>query len=157
MNAAILRDFLIGLFFIFLEVVIFQHLSFFGASPDPLLIYLLWLALKYDRINIVLFAAALGLVQDALFDFWGLHMFTKTLLLFFTYNFLRRRSESRLLLWQVMIVVFIASFIHNGIFLSLSSFIDAYASGFMPIIFLIGNSLYTAALSGLFFIFKGNQ
>ncbi|MEX0721921.1 MAG: rod shape-determining protein MreD [Balneolaceae bacterium] len=156
MNATILKDFFIGLFFILLEVMIFQHLSFFGATPDPLLIYLLWLSLKYDRIKIVLFAAFLGLIQDAIFDYWGLYMFSKTLLFFMAYNFLNRRSESRLLLWQIFIVVFIAAFIHNSIFIGLSSFIESYAAGFIPIIFLLGNSLYTAALGSLLFIFKSN-
>lgn len=156
MNANNVRDFIIGIFFILLEILIFQHLSFFGATPDPLFIYLLWLALRYDRLKLVVFAAALGLIQDGLFDFWGLNMFSKTLFCFMAYNILNRSSESRLLVWQVMLVIFAASVVHNGIFLSLSSFIDSYTAGYIPIIFLVGNSLYTAALGAMLFIFKGN-
>lgn len=156
MNANILKDFIVGVIFILLEVMIFQHLSFFGATPDPLFVYLMWLALRYDRMHLILFAATLGFIQDALFDFWGLYMFSKTLFFFLSYNFLNRRSESRLLIWQIMLIIFIAAFIHNCIFLGLSNFIDAYAAGFLPIIFLLGNSLYTAVLGALLFIFRGN-
>lgn len=156
MNTGVIKDFLLGLFFIFLEVVIFQHLTFFGINPDPLLIYLLWLSLKYDRFNIILFAAALGFVQDALFDFWGLNMFSKTLLFFMFYKLLSRFSNKRLLIWQVAVIIFAVSLIHNLFFLGLSNFSDVYASGSVPILFLFGNSLYTAVLGSMLFIFKGN-
>ena len=156
MSTEILKDFLIGLCFILAEVLIFQHLSLFSTTPDPLLIFLLWLAMKYDRIKLVLFAALLGLIQDSLFDFWGLNMFAKTLMSFAFFNFVNRRKEGRLLIWQIFIVIFVAAIFHNLIFLGLSSFIDAYTTGFIPIIFVLGNSLYTALLGAMLFIFKGN-
>lgn len=156
MSAETFKDFLVGLSFILAEVLIFQHLSFYGALPDPLLIYLLWLATRYDRVKLVLFAALLGLTQDALFDFWGLNMFSKTLLCFMFFNFINRRNEGRLLSWQIFLVIAVAAIFHNLIFLGLSSFIEAYTSGFMPIIFILGNSLYTALLGSMLFIFKGN-
>lgn len=156
MNANIVKDFLWGLFFVLIEVVIFQHLNILGATPDPLLIYLLWLAIKYDRFHLILFAATLGFIQDALFDFWGFNMFAKTLLFFMFYRFLNRFSENRLLIWQIAIIVFACSFFHNVIFLGLSSFSNAFATGYIPIIFLLGNSLYTALLGSILFIFKGN-
>ncbi|MCP9292005.1 rod shape-determining protein MreD [Gracilimonas sediminicola] len=156
MSAETLKDFFIGLCFILAEVLIFQHLSLFGTTPDPLILYLLWLAMKYDRIKLVLFAASLGLVQDALFDFWGLHMFAKTLMCFAFFNFVNQRKEGRLLLWQIFLVITAAAVFHNLIFLGLSSFIEAYTTGFSPIIFTLGNSLYTALLGAMLFIFKGN-
>lgn len=156
MSTGIIKDFLLGLFFIFLEVVIFQHLTFFGINPDPLLIYLLWLSLKYDRFNIIIFAAVLGFVQDALFDYWGLNMFSKTLLFFMFYKLLNRFSNKRLLIWQVAVIIFGVSLIHNIFFLGLSNFSNVYATGSVPILFLFGNSLYTAVLGSMLFIFKGN-
>ncbi|MEX0844809.1 MAG: rod shape-determining protein MreD [Balneolaceae bacterium] len=156
MSSETFKDLLVGLGFILAEVLIFQHLSFYGASPDPLLIYLLWLAMKYDRVKLILFAAILGLIQDALFDFWGLNMFSKTLICFIVYNFLNRRIEGRLVIWQIFMVILIVAVLHNLIFLGLSTFIEAYTSGFSPIIFIIGNSLYTALLGSMLFIFKGN-
>lgn len=156
MSTETFRDFLVGIVFILAEVLIFQHLSFFGAMPDPLLVYLMWLAMKYDRAQLVIFAAILGLTQDALFDFWGLNMFTKTLIFFMIFNFVNRWKEGRLLIWQIFLILFSVAILHNVIFLGLSSFIEAYASGFAPIIFIVGNSLYTALLGAVLFIFKGN-
>ncbi|SMO86357.1 rod shape-determining protein MreD [Gracilimonas mengyeensis] len=155
MSAETLKDFLVGVCFILIEVLIFQHLSLFGATPDPLLIYLLWLAMRYERIKLLLFAAILGLLQDALFDFWGLNMFSKTLMCFLIFNFISRQKESRMLLWQIFVIIGAASLIHNIIFLGLGTFIQAYNTGFAPIIFVVGNSLYTAALGSMLFIFKG--
>lgn len=156
MNKEIVKDLIIGLSFVILEVLIFQHLSFFGATPDPLLIFLIWIAMKYDRVQLVIITAVLAFFQDALFDFWGLNMFSKVLLMFFAHNFLSRQRESRLLVWQIFLVILMCAFFHNLIFLGLSSFIDAYSSGFSPIIFLLLNSLYTATLGAMLFIFKGN-
>jgi len=156
MSADTFKDFIIGVFFILLQVLIFQHLSFYGATPDLLLIYLLWLAMRYDRVKLVLFAASLGLIQDALFDFWGLNMFSKTLLCFLVYNFVNQRKEGRLLVWQIFLVLVSASIIHNLLFLGLSYFIDAYTAGFIPIIFVLLSSLYTALIGSMLFIFKGN-
>lgn len=157
MSTETFKDFLVGVSFILVEVLIFQHLSFYGATPDPLLIYLLWLAMRYDRVKLILFAAGLGLIQDALFDFWGLNMFSKTLLCFMIFNFVNSRKEGRLLIWQIFLVILTASVIHNLVFLGLASFIDAYTSGFTPIIFILVNSLYTAILGSMLFIFKGTD
>jgi rod shape-determining protein MreD len=156
MSTETYKDVLIGFIFILAEALIFQHLSFIGATPDPLLLFVLWLAMKYDRLKLVLIVAGLSLVQDALFDFWGLNMFSKTLLCFMIFNFVNRRKESRLLIWQIFLVIFMASVIHNLIFLGLTSFIEAYTTGFFPIIFVLGNSLYTALVGAMLFIFKGN-
>jgi len=60
------------------------------------------------------------------------------------------------LVWQIFLVILISAFFHNLIFLGLSSFIEAYSQGFSPIIFLTLNSLYTATLGAMLFIFKGN-
>lgn len=156
MNAETFKDFIIGVCFILLQVLIFQHLKFYGATPDLLLIYLLWLAIRYNRIKLLIFAASLGFIQDALFDYWGLNMFAKTLLCFLFFNFVNRRKEGRLLVWQIFLVLATASVIHNLIFLGLSTFIDAYTTGFIPIIFVLLSSLYTAFIGSILFIFKGN-
>lgn len=155
MSGKTVKDFIVGVFFILLEVLIFQHLSLFGVHPDPLLLYLLWLALRYDRVQLLLFAAALGLIQDALFDFWGLYMFSKVLLSFAFYHVINRQTEGRLLLWQIFIITGIASLIHNIIFIGLGNFIQAYNTSFAPILYIFGKSLYTAVLGTILFIFKG--
>ncbi|MTI88412.1 MAG: rod shape-determining protein MreD [Balneolaceae bacterium] len=155
MSVGTLKNILAGIAFVLIQVLLFQHLSIFGATPDLLLIYLLWLALKYDRLHLVLIAAGLGLFQDALYDLWGLHMFSKTLLCFLIYRLISGYSEARLLLWQVFLSIIGAALIHNLIFLGLSSFIDAYTAAFNPIIFSLLGSLYTAVAGTILFVFKG--
>lgn len=156
MSKETVKDLLVGAGFVLVEVLIFQHLSFYGITADPLLIYLLWIALKYERLQLIFITAVLAFMQDALFDYWGLNLFAKTLLIFVIYNFISRWRESRLLLWQIFIVIFLASIFHNIIFIGLASIIDAFAIGLMPIIFVLGSSLYTALLGSMLFIFKGN-
>lgn len=154
MSSQLVRHLVYGLFFILLDVLFFQHLKIFGATIDPVLFYLLWLVQRYDRTQFIVFTAVLALIQDAFFDFWGIMMFSKTLTLFMVYNFIRRRSEAQLLLWQIFLIIFGAAFIHNIIFFILSSFFSAYAVGFSPFIIIVGNSIYTALIGVLIYIFR---
>ncbi|MDR9415940.1 MAG: rod shape-determining protein MreD [Gracilimonas sp.] len=156
MNKELLKDLIIGIIFLLAELLIFQHLSIFGTTPDLLLIYLLWLAMKKDRFQLLILAAMLGFVQDALFDFWGLNMFSKTLVCLIAYNFIERNKEGRLLLWQIFAITGLFAVLHNVCFLGLSNFVDTYSSGFQPAIFVIGSSLYTAIVGSMLFIFKGS-
>lgn len=162
MSKETVKDLLVGVGFVLVEVLIFQHLSFFGITADPLLIFILWIALKYERFQLILITAVLAFLQDALFDYWGLNLFAKTLMIFVIYNFISRWRESRLLLWQIFVVVFLAALFHNLLFIglagvvNLASVINIYSVGLMPIIFVLGSSLYTALLGSMLFIFKGN-
>jgi len=155
MNREVFKHIGIGFLFVLSHVLLFQYLSIFGAIADPVLIYLLWLSMRYERTQVLLFAAGLGLLQDSLFDLWGLYMFSKTLLIFISYKVISRNSENRLLLWQIFFFIWVAAFIHNAFFLSLSSFIQTYTSGVSPILFLVLSSLYTALTGAVLFVFKG--
>lgn len=154
MSSQVIRHFIYGLFFILLDVLFFQHLKVFGASIDPVLFFLLWLVQKYDRTQLIIFTAILALIQDAFFDFWGIMMFSKSLTFFIVYNFIRRRSEAQLLLWQIFLIILGTAIIHNIILFILSSFFNAYAVGYSPFLVIIGNSIYTAVIGLLIYIFR---
>ncbi|MEQ9308365.1 MAG: rod shape-determining protein MreD [Balneolaceae bacterium] len=154
MNAELLKDFGLGIIFGISQILFFQHLEVFGTTADPVTFYLLWLVAKYDRPKLLLIAALLGLFQDALFDFWGMFMFSKTLLVFLFYSFVKRRSEVQLLVWQIFIFIFLAALVHNIIFIGLSSFFDAYAYNYSPILSTFGNAIYTAVVGSLIYIFR---
>lgn len=147
----------IGILFVLSQLLIFQYLTIFGAYVDPLLIFLLWAALRYQRHEVLFFAATLGLFQDSLFDVWGLNMFTKTVSVFLVYKIISRNSEVKLLIWQVFGLIFGAAVIHNIFYLGFSSFLDAYNYNFSPLILLIGSSLYTALIGGILYILKGDS
>ena len=154
MNTQFLKNLGIGLVFVIAQILFFQHLSLFGCTVDPLIFYLLWLVSKYERTQLLFMAAILGLFQDAFFDMWGIHMFAKTLLIFITYTFVRRRSENQLLLWQIFLIILFTSLIHNIILLGFSSFFDSYSASVLPVVLIIGNALYTAVIGALIFVFK---
>lgn len=157
MRNNVLKHIGIGILFVLSQLLIFQYLTIFGASVDPLLIFLLWATLRYKRHEVLLFASALGLLQDSLFDVWGLNMFTKTITVFLVYKIISRNSEVKLLIWQVFGLICGAAVIHNIFYLGFSSFLDIYNYTFSPIILLIGTSLYTALIGSILYILKGDS
>lgn len=154
MSGQVIKDIGIGIIFVIAQVLFFQHLSIFGTTADPITFYLLWLIAKYDRPPLLFIAALFGLIQDAFFDFWGIYMFSKTLLVFLFYSFIKRKAEVQLIVWQIFIFIFIAALIHNIIFIGLSSLFDAYASSYSPFLLTIGNAVYTALVGSLIFVFR---
>lgn len=154
MNTQFLKNLGIGFIFVLAQLLFFQHLSLFGFMVDPIIFYLLWLTSKYERTQLLLLGAILGLFQDAFFDMWGIHMFAKTLLVFITFNFVKRRSENQLLLWQIFLIILGAAVIHNIILLGFSSFFDSYTTDIYPLIYILGNAIYTAVIGALLFVFK---
>lgn len=143
----------IGVGFLLLQVVLFRHLKIYEMQPDLVLIFLLWYISRRDRTSALLMAAGLGLLQDALLDLWGLNMFSKTLLTFIGYNFIPKSSEVRLLMGQVFLAVFIASLIHNLIFLGLNSIVLNYSAETIFWQYWIGGSIYTAIVAGFIHVF----
>lgn len=154
MSTRFIKDIAIGILFVIAQVLFFQHLTIFDTSPDPITFYLLWLISRYERSNLLFIAAGLGLLQDAFFDFWGMFMFSKTLLVFLFYSFIKKRTENQLLLWQIFLVIFIAALVQNIIFWGLNSFFDAYASNYSTLLLIFGNTVYTSILGTLVFIFR---
>ncbi len=154
MNSDLLKDIGIGFIFVISQVLFFQHLDIFGTTADPIIFYLLWLVPKYQRSRLVIIAALFGLLQDAFFDFWGMYMFSKTLLVFLFYNTVKKRAEIQLLLWQIFLFIWIAAIVHNVIFLGLNSFFEAYAVNFYPFLKIVGGAIYTALVGCLIYVFR---
>lgn len=154
MNSDQLKDWGVGIGFVFLQVVMFRHLEIFSTTPDLVLIYILWTITRKDRTTALFMAAGLGLLQDALLDLWGLNMFVKTLLTFVVYNFIPKSSDFKLLLGQIFLIVLIASFLHNLLFLSMSSLLDQYSAELFFWRRLIGSSLYTAVVAAFIQLFR---
>ncbi len=154
MNSGLIKDIGLGLIFVVAQVLFFQHLPILGITADPITFYVLWLVSRYSRPQLLFIAAFLGLLQDAFFDFWGMYMFSKTLLVFLSYNFIKRRSEVQSLLWQILLYIFLAALLHNIIFIGLISFFGAYATNYNPVWFVIGNAIYTSIVGVLIYIFR---
>ncbi|MEX2586152.1 MAG: rod shape-determining protein MreD [Balneolaceae bacterium] len=149
-----IRDLAIGLLLLAIQVVLLRHLQIFGAEGDLVLVYLLWICTRRNRTEAILYAALFGLLQDGLTDLWGLHTFSKTLLIFFVYNYLNKVSENRFLVWQVFLIVLVMAFFHNLILIFLSGFTELYSSSWLTWSILLVGSLYTALIGSFLYLIK---
>lgn len=149
-----LRDLLAGLLMLALQIVLFRHLQIAGAESDLVLLYLIWLCGHKSRTEAILYAGLFGLLQDAMTDLWGLHTFSKTLLIFVVYNYLNKISETRFMVWQVFLIVLVMAFLHNLILVSLSSFIELYSGAYLFWSMLVAGSLYTALIGSFLYLVR---
>ncbi len=149
-----IRIFLYGIGIVAIQVVLLRHLTIFGGEADLVLLFLLWLCLRKPRRDCLIYAAFLGLLQDAMIDLWGLNMFSKTLLILMLYGYLNRISHSRFIYWQVFLVILFSSFIHNLIFFGVSHFSELYSSGYMVWSLLIAGTIFTAFLGSFLHLVK---
>ena len=150
-----IRLVLIGLGFVVLQVILLRHLQIFGAEPDLIVVFLLWLCKSKSRTTVLLFAALLGFMQDSLLDLWGIHLFSKTIMVFILHPALNRISKNKFIFWQVLIIVFVSALIHNLAFFGVTLFSELYSSGGTQLaIGLLISSLYTAFLGAFLQLVK---
>ncbi|MFU8811815.1 MAG: rod shape-determining protein MreD [Balneolaceae bacterium] len=148
---------LIGLSMVAIQVVLLRHLEIFGATADLVLLFLIWLCTKKERVACLLFAASLGLLQDAFTDLWGVHMFSKVIVVFIAHSFLHRTSENSFLLWQVFLILTGTTFIHNLVFFGVSSFSGVLAANHLAGTLLFTSTLFTATLGGFLHLVRNDQ
>lgn len=155
MNRVLSRDLFIGVIFLIIQLTLFRHLSIFGATADLILLYLLWVgANNASRIYTMIFAAGLGLIQDAFLDIWGINMFAKIFVVLASFGFLQNMTENKPFISQVAGAILVCSLIHNLTYLGIASVASDYniAINFWEIA--IGNSLYTAFTGATLYLFK---
>lgn len=141
-----LKTLLISAGIVAIQIILLRHLTIFGAESDLVLLFLIWLCTQRSRIECLVFAAVLGFMQDALTDFWGVHMFAKVLTVFIIHNFLNRISGNKLLIWQTFLILLGIAFVHNLIMLFVTLFSDLYASDFVFLSLLFAGSIFTAVV-----------
>ena len=153
-RSANIKLFLSGLAAVLIQVVLLRHLQIFGATPDLVLIFLLFLCTRHSRTTVLLYAAFLGVLQDALIDLWGIHMFSKTLMVLILHSSLNRISKNKFIFWQVVIIVFAAAILHNLAFYGVTIFAELYTSGTSILINLLISAIYSALLGGFLHMVK---
>ncbi len=154
MRSGQIRDVFIGIIFLAVQVILFRHLQIYGAESDLVLIYLLWICTKKDRTEALVYAAFFGFLQDAMTDMWGLHIFSKTLLIFVAHNYINKVSENRFILWQIFLILLGAAFLHNLILISLSRFVELYSSSIIIWPMLTIGSMYTAIIGSFLYLVR---
>jgi rod shape-determining protein MreD len=157
MSRSLGKDIFIALLFLVLQLTIFRHLSIFGSTADLILLFVFWLASVSPRSYTLIFAAAIGFLQDAFLDIWGINMFSKVFIALVGYSFIQNMTQSKPFISQVMGTVLALSFVHNLVFLGIAAITSDYniSANFFQIS--IGNSLYTALLGSLIYLFKKEE
>lgn len=148
------RLILIGLGIVGIQTVLLRHLEIFGSEADLVLVFLLWICAKQPKTIALLFAAFLGFSQDALIDLWGLHMFSKTLLVFILHSYLNRISKTGFIFWQIFLLILGAALIHNLIFYGVSLFSGLYTSVGGLWSSLLVSSVFTAILGSFLYLVR---
>jgi rod shape-determining protein MreD len=145
---------LIGLGIVGVQTVLLRHLEIFGSEADLVLVFLLWICAKRSKTEALLFSAFFGFAQDALTDLWGLHLFSKTLLVFILHNYLNRISKTGFIFWQVFLLILGSALIHNLIFYGVSMFSGLYTSVGVFWHFLLFSSVFTAILGSFLYLVR---
>ncbi len=156
MNPERFKNFGIGLGLLLIQIMLFRHLKIMQVQPDLLLIFLVWYMARKDRTAALLMAASLAFLQDAILDLWGLNMFSKTLLVFISYNFIPKGRKKQLLIGQIFLTIFIVAVVHNLIFLGLNAVIESYTGEIFFWRHLVGSSIYTAFIASFIHLFRTN-
>lgn len=136
-----------GLIVIFLDQILLQHLSLWGIQFDAALLFLVWTIPLLKKTEAIYIYGSLALLQDALYDSWGLMLFSKTLIVLLFYNFMMERNQGNIFSSQFSVFTLIIALTHNISYYLLSMIAGSYASGLWPFTLVMLGAVYTALLS----------
>ncbi|MCH8556751.1 MAG: hypothetical protein LAT84_02960 [Balneolia bacterium] len=145
-------DFIIAVIFLLMQIMFFRHLDIWGLQADIVFLFVLWLCARRNRTYALGFTAIVALLLDILTDTWGVHLFSKTLLVLGAHRLVSQQAENKLLPGQTFMLIFSIAIAYNLIFLLVSSFAGIYDTNLMFIKYWIGNSVYTALVGIIFYL-----
>lgn len=147
--SSLVRHALIGVGVVLLQWLVLGRLDIYGATPDAVLLYVLWMSLHYGRQTGSVTGFATGLLADLAYGPWmGLNMFLKTLVGFFGSYF--PASEREILLirpGQAFVGGLVVALLHNGLQVLLVALETGSRSFSLVTSTWLGASLYTAVLA----------
>jgi rod shape-determining protein MreD len=149
MRSAIIRHIFLAFLALASQIMLFRHLRIFGAETDVILILVIWLMSVHTRTTVLIFAAVLGLFQDALLDLWGLNMFSKVFIVMLFYNYIPKADEPKQPFARFFVIFAGITFFHNLVLVALASFIQSLSASAVIGRVLIGNTIFTT-LTGSF-------
>lgn len=144
-----IRDGLIGLLLLILQLVIFQHLPILGGRPDLILVYLIWISTRISKFQTLIVVFVSSFLLDAAQDLWGLHMFSNTLLFLAGYEIIQNFSGRRFIFWQIFLLLCAIALIKYSIFLLLAGIASAYEVPSFTFTVVAVGALYTALIGSL--------
>ncbi len=143
-----------GLITVTLQWLFFGRLSLWGSTPDVVLLFVIWVSLRYGQVGGALAGFLAGFGLDAIYGLWGTHMFVKTLMGFLigTLDLIDsevfQRSQRRIL--EITSAV---ALIHNVLFFMFVLLQDGISSENLALILCIGNTLYTTFIAYIISVF----
>ena len=154
---SVIRDILIGILIVVLQITVFRHLRILGVEPDITIILLFMWMVRYDRTRMLLIAFSIGFFQDMLLDWWGLNMFAKTLTVMLLHPYVPKKNDSTLGIYPFTLYLTLTVFLHQIFLLLMTLFSDSFALGGSNTLFLIGNTLFTSGLGMVAYILSGKR
>ena len=145
-----LRVSLIGLLCVLVQWLFLGRLHIGGAYADGVLLYVAWVAFMHGRRAGMLAGFGLGLLMDAIYDTWGIHMFVKTLL-GFVVGMVQVKDRDQIILRpdQAFLVGLLIALLHNGLLVFLLVLDSGTRNPSMIYSTLLGSALYTAVIANI--------
>ena len=157
MNSSIIRHIFLAFLALASQIMLFRHLRIFGAETDVILIFVIWLMSVHTRTTVLIFAAVLGLIQDAMLDLWGLNMFAKVLVVMLFYNLVPKADDPKQPFARFFAIFVGLTFFHNVVLVLLASFIQSLSASAVIGRVLIGNTLFTSFTGSFIHIIKEDK
>jgi rod shape-determining protein MreD len=150
------KYFLFALLLMIIQTKVMSVFSLEGITPDLLLIWLIYVAIKNGQLTATVWGFAIGIMFDmATGNFIGLSALSKTIAGFIAgYFYNENKATMTLGSYRFVIIVLLTSFVHNAIYFT--AFTRGSEIGLWRAIFLYGlaTTFYTAAVTLLpMFIF----
>lgn len=153
----LLRHVLTGLAIFLLQWLILGRLRLWNAAPDAVLLFVAWIGLRYGRRSGSTAGFLLGFLMDAVYNTWGIHMFTKTIVGFLVGIFPANERETLLILpQQAFLGGLVIALLHNGLFVTFLA-LPLYAGTrnlTMVLALWLGAALYTAIVGFIAALFS---
>lgn len=143
------RDALIGLVMLLVQLLIFQHLPILGSRPDLMLVYLIWISTRTTKLQTLIVVFISSFLLDAILDLWGLHMFSNTLLFLLGFEVIQNFSGRRFIFWQVFLLLSAIALVKVTIFLLLAGIASVYTVPTFTLSTVVTGAFYTALIGAL--------
>ncbi len=148
MNA--LRLAFLGIAAVVLQWLFFGRLLMWGAYPDVVLIYVVWMGIRFGRASGLMAGSASGLLMDAIYGTWGVHMFVKSLIGFVIGLFAPGERVAVLFSTRRAFVgILMTALIHNGLLVIFIVLESGTRTLSLLTVQLLGSALYTGFVGAL--------
>ncbi len=146
----VVRLFLIGTVVVTLQWLFFGRLDLWGAIPDVVLLFVIWVAVRYGRTTGTVVGFLVGFALDAIYGLWGIHMFVKTLIGFLIGHLNMINSEVFVRsIRRVIETTLVVSLVHNSLIMFFVVTQQGMGWGNFFWVLCVGSTLYTTFIAFL--------